>query len=479
MSKDEDAFIPHSNFPCGADGSGYYSDNTLCCYKLIYEAAPLVLDAIKLASVKPGSVFTIADYGCADGGTSMPLLYTCVQELRKIHGDDFSINVIYEDQPVNDFKSLFLRLQGFMPGPKSYLLNFPDVFVTTCGTNFYSQCFPPQTVNLAFSATAFHWLNIKPCDITGALDHTMITIPEEAEVSKKQAAKDWETILLNRAKELAPGSRMILVQLVIDKEGQRAGTTKGTRVSAHHMLSELWQGLVTDGLITQLPREEVNGLMDIILRSMQLVGHASATLSHKRRVAVLSKVNKAYADLDKDKFREAGNDLFSARRLESSEDEQVDILEARTENEFHNTTFAYYVRTENEFRKPFESKDSPVRKAGLSLISVETKVVLCPYKEKWLKNGGDPKEHAHWYIPAIRAWSNTTFASGLSDSRSSEEKERIVDELFQRYENEVAKCPEDHGLTLSMLTWSLEKRRGTPFMDAALLEYVPKLSEFN
>lgn len=43
---------------------------------------------------------------------------------------------------------------------------------------------------------------------------------------------------------------------------------------------------------------------------MQLVGHASATLSHKRRVAVLSKVNKAYADLDKDKFREAGNDLF-------------------------------------------------------------------------------------------------------------------------------------------------------------------------
>ena len=92
-----------------------------------------------------------------------------------------------------------------MPGPKSYLLNFPDVFVTTCGTNFYSQCFPPQTVNLAFSATAFHWFSRKPCDITGALHHTMITIPEEAEVFKKQAAKDWETILLNRAKELAPG----------------------------------------------------------------------------------------------------------------------------------------------------------------------------------------------------------------------------------------------------------------------------------
>ena len=80
--------------------------------KEIYEAAPLVLDAIKLAPVKPGSAFTIVDYGCADGGTSMPLLYACVQELRKIHGDDLPISVIYEDQPVNDFKSLFLRVQG-------------------------------------------------------------------------------------------------------------------------------------------------------------------------------------------------------------------------------------------------------------------------------------------------------------------------------------------------------------------------------
>ena len=34
----------------------------------------------------------------------------------------------------------------------------------------------------------------------------MITIPEEAEAFKKQAAKDWETILLNRTKELCPGS---------------------------------------------------------------------------------------------------------------------------------------------------------------------------------------------------------------------------------------------------------------------------------
>ena len=36
--------------------------------------------------------------------------------------------------------------------------------------------------------------------------------------------------------------------------------------------------------------------------------------------------------------------------------------------------------------------------------------------------------------------------SALSDSRTSEEKANIVEELFQRYEKEVAKRPEDHGL---------------------------------
>ena len=70
------------------------------------------------------------------------------------------------------------------------------------------------------------------------------------------------------------------------------------------------------------------------------------------------------------------------------------------------------MRTVDEFKEPFKSNNSPVRKAGLSLISIETKVIPCPYRESWLKNGGDPREHAHWYIPTIRVWSNTTLISG-------------------------------------------------------------------
>jgi len=82
------------------------------------------------------------------------------------------------------------------------------------------------------------------------------------------------------------------------------------------------------------------------------------------------------------------------------------------QDEFNKTTFFNYYRTVTEFKKPFESADSPVRKAGLSLVSIETKVVPCPYREKWLKNGGDPEAHARWFIPTTRTWSNATFLSG-------------------------------------------------------------------
>lgn len=54
-----------------------------------------------------------------------------------------------------------------------------------------------------------HWLREKPCNVTGALHHTMITLPEEAEKFRNQAAKDWETLLLARAKELAPSMIMV------------------------------------------------------------------------------------------------------------------------------------------------------------------------------------------------------------------------------------------------------------------------------
>ena len=50
--------------------------------------------------------------------------------------------------------------------------------------------------------------------------------------------------------------------------------------------------------------------MAIVQRSMQLAGHVSSLLSQKRRVAVMTKVNNAYASMGKEEFPGAGKDLF-------------------------------------------------------------------------------------------------------------------------------------------------------------------------
>ncbi|EDO41987.1 predicted protein [Nematostella vectensis] len=330
--------------------------------EVINEAIPLAVQAA-LSSAHDGGVFTIVDYGCADGGTSMSLMYAIVKALRERYGDSLPIHVIYEDQPVNDFKGLFMRMQGLIPGPPSYLLDFKNVFVTTCGTSFYSQCLPDNSVTFGFSSSCMHWLRDKPCDITGALCHIMGTDVKEKEAFARQAAKDWETILLHRAAELKSGSKMVLVQNVLEDQEQSLANTSNMKESFLETLTTLWQGLVTDGTITQ--------------------------------------------------------------------------------DEFLKTNFNLYCRTIKEYRKPFEDPESPVRKAGLNLVSMETKFVPCSSRQKWIRIG-DPTEHARRFASATRVWSDSSFKAGLSDKRTCKEKEAIVDELFRRYEREVEKNPENH-----------------------------------
>lgn len=104
-------------------------------------------------------------------------------------------------------------------------------------------------------------------------------------------------------------------------------------------------------------------------------------------------------------------------------DEKISLF---LQEEFHRTTFVNYYRTVEEFKAPFESSDSPVSMAGLSLVSIETKVVPCPYREKWLQNRGDPGKHARWFMPTTRTWSNATFTSGERRVGLFEKRSRSV-----------------------------------------------------
>ena len=84
--------------PVGPDGEGIYSASTKGCFDVIDTATPLVLKELK-KQFKRSNTYHIADYGTADGGTSLGLMSKMVQEVRKRDCDNEKEVVIhYEDQ---------------------------------------------------------------------------------------------------------------------------------------------------------------------------------------------------------------------------------------------------------------------------------------------------------------------------------------------------------------------------------------------
>jgi len=357
-------------------GVGFYSDNTIGCFDVVAEATPTVLDACTYAldKINP-SALVVADYGTADGGTSMILMMKMCEMVRSKCGDDLPISVWYEDQACNEWTSLFLRLdgdtQGIQQQPPSFLKSFPNTYAYASGVSFYENCFPPASVHAAVSFTAMHWLTTRPGPMTAAIHHTQAEmVPGELSAFEQQAAADWELILSNRAKELAPGGRMVMVNFTNSKKGEHLGWVtreNGAAESMYATKQRIWKEMSEEGVITA--------------------------------------------------------------------------------EEYDSTVINNYYRSEAEFEAPF-APDGAATKAGLKLVSIETKVVKCPYHTAWVDGTGDrtPEEHAEWFVPTTRTWSNSSYLGGLSDSRSGAEKSRIVDELFDRYVAEVAKDPTRHAM---------------------------------
>ena len=150
-------------------GAGYYSANTVGAKAVIDAAADLVLEALESMPLKGTMPFAIADYGAADGGTSIDMMRKAIARIRK-DAPERQIAITYTDLPHNDFSVLFQLLQGLLPAYKDNPLALqPNVFTFGSGMGFYRQIFPDSTVSLGFSATAMHWLSKLPLQIA---DHT-------------------------------------------------------------------------------------------------------------------------------------------------------------------------------------------------------------------------------------------------------------------------------------------------------------------
>ena len=130
----------------------------------------------------------------------------------------------------------------------SYQKKFSNVFVHGCGTGFHEQLMANNSLSLGFSATAMHYVSERPCMIKEHV-HMVGSTKDEKENFKKQALKDWNTILLNRSKELISGGRFICINFGIDEEGRYLGNTGGNNM--FDLFSKYWKILETKGIITK------------------------------------------------------------------------------------------------------------------------------------------------------------------------------------------------------------------------------------
>ena len=358
-------------------GGGYYSESTRGAKDVIDNASGMLLDAVAaLPAPQPGRPIQIADFGAADGGTSKKTIRDTVAAIRGRFPDQ-QILVTYTDLASNDFSTLFKSMQGLDGQTENaYYTEFDGVFVHACGIGFHNQLIPDASLSLGFSATAMHYISEKPCEIPDHV-HMVGTSGAPLDAFAERAAKDWENILLARARELVPGGRLVFMNFGKDEQGRYLGGTDG--IDMFDTFDRLWKALAEKGRITQ--------------------------------------------------------------------------------QEYVNATFSQFYRTKEEFSAPLVDTSSPVHAAGLRLISAHTGLVRCPYRAAFEASNGamSAREFAVSYIPTLRSWSETVFASALDGSRPAAERAAIVDEFYQSYEDLVAANPDGHAMDYIHCYLAIEK----------------------
>jgi len=348
-----DAF-GRAHVPFGETGSTLYSKLTLGCFDVVMNTKDLLLDSVKALGLPEDSagMIRMADFGAADGGPEMPMIH----EIKKALPAKCQLEVCFEDQPNNDFTSLFYLANGIekLPVDSPSLTSDPDIFFTACGRSFFEQCLPNESVDVVTSFTACHWLSQLPANLLDSVHHTLSKDTNTLAAFSNQAAKDWETFLSARSAEMKKGAQGVIATLAKDPEGRYLGWNGDNQMAnMYGELNKIWDNMLKEGSITAEEHQEA--------------------------------------------------------------------------------TFCNYYRTEEELKAAFEGE-----KLGLKLVALEWRSITCPF--------GRGKGEAADVVGTVRTWSNSTFLSALGSNRSDQEKQALVDSLYEQYRLVISANPEQHAM---------------------------------
>ncbi len=165
----------------------------------------------------PPQPIVIADYGAGNGHNSLKPMSAGIAVLRRRTRHDHAILVAHTDAPDNDFTALFRTLAD---DPDSYLHTDTATFASAIGRSFYGQILPSKTVNLGWTSWATQWLSRIPCALH---DHVHVAYSNDDAARAAyahQAAVDWHDFVAFRGRELAPGGRLVVLTMAVDKDGE-------------------------------------------------------------------------------------------------------------------------------------------------------------------------------------------------------------------------------------------------------------------
>lgn len=169
---------------------------------------PVLLRAV--ATLQPTRApLQLADLGCAQGTNALLPMGALIEALRA--RGPVPIGVVHTDLPTNDWSTLFRVLDS---DPRSYLRHHADVYASVVGRSFYERLFPPDSLSIAWTSSALHWLSRVPGPIP---DHFFVHRSADREVRdafRRQSVSDWTTFLAHRSRELRPGGGLVWVDVL-------------------------------------------------------------------------------------------------------------------------------------------------------------------------------------------------------------------------------------------------------------------------
>jgi SAM dependent carboxyl methyltransferase len=190
----------------------------------------------------PDAPVVIADYGSSQGLNSLSPVRLAIEAIRARDRADRPILVCHNDQPSNDFNSLFEVLDK---SPDAYSRSDPHVFSCAIGRSFYEPVLPANSVHVGWSSYAAMWVSRVPAPIPGHIAF-MGSTGEVRATWERQGAADWKKFLSLRAQELRPGGCLVISVPGADDNGHSvfAGIMDHANAELKAMVE---QGAITPG----------------------------------------------------------------------------------------------------------------------------------------------------------------------------------------------------------------------------------------